>query len=81
MPTYDYECKTCGIECDRYSAVDDRDKQFCECGALLTRRLSRVQIVIPAAWGTCKADVLPSNDYSRKTWADEDIEPVGSRMV
>jgi putative FmdB family regulatory protein len=81
MPTYDYGCVTCGIACERYAAVDDRDKQLCECGAVLTRRLSRVQIVIPAAWGTSKEDVLPSNDHSRKTWRDEGIEPVGSRMV
>ena len=81
MPIYDYDCETCGVECERNVPVDDRDKQFCECGAVLKRRLAQVQIVVPAAFGTSFSDIGPSNEYSEETWRKDGIRPVGSRWV
>lgn len=52
MPTYTYTCIPCDKTFTRMSKIDDRDKQYCECGHQLKRGLDRPGLVwAPTAGG------------------------------
>ena len=54
---YTYNCPECG-EVVRFCRVDDRDKQTCECGLMLKRKVIDSQCVcIPRRFGTNMAEI------------------------
>lgn len=84
MPTYDYKCQRCGATAERHCPMLERHQQLCEeCGAKLRLLITAnaCQICIPLALHTSRYDILPRSDKAKKTWKDEQVQPVGSRWV
>lgn len=52
MPRYDYECQSCGWRGDRFSPVEDRNRQRCRCNWPLKKLLSapRAKAIFPTQY-------------------------------
>ena len=59
MPTYGYKC-TCSKQFDIYCNVDDRDKQFCECGRKAVRQFNPTPVHF-------KSRGFPGNDSKKRS--------------
>jgi len=58
MPNYEYLCKKCKTNQERYLPMSNyKTPQYCEkCGKKLTRVISKPIIIIPAWWTDAKND-------------------------
>lgn len=73
--TYDYAC-VCGRRFERARSVAHRDDVTCVCGRTPRRVISRVQIVIPAAFSTATGRqnvAQPQNNEERAAWDDQGV--------
>lgn len=75
MPCYEYLCKTCKTNQERYLPISDyRIPQYCKkCKKQLTRVISNPIVLIPAWWSNSDNDfdiAKPQNEEQQKKYRD-----------
>lgn len=66
MPTYEYECKSCGLNFEKFQSITARPVRTCpKCGAEVTRLISAGSGVIFKGSGFYETDYR-SADYKRR---------------
>lgn len=68
MPTYEYQCKECGIVFEQNVPIAEcRDTQRCDCGGWG----NRVYLHVPAFHGYERSDIVAENDANRDKYFDD----------
>jgi len=86
MPSYDYDCLTCGIA-ERRVPYSRRDEQDCgRCGRRMKRlpHYGSVTLDCPESFTTVHRSTVPDypiNDEVRKTWDECGVTGRGGRWV
>jgi len=66
MPTYEYECKSCGLNFERFQSITARPVKTCpECGGKVTRLISAGSGVLFKGSGFYETDYR-SAEYKRR---------------
>lgn len=78
MPTYEYECRSCGHEFEVFQSITDGPKRKCpECGKGVRRLVGAGSAVIFKGSGFYQTDYR-SSEYKEKASADSKSETKGA---
>lgn len=64
MPTYEFQCPTCGEAFERRLSISDEAPQKCECGAVAKRLISGINFILSGESWPSKAGRI--NEQMRK---------------